>query len=58
MALADKVSLDEVLNHPFTGIYWDLATETYMFFACGILVARLDKEGQITSEIKDKAWVQ
>ena len=40
-------NLNEVITHPFTGLYWDFQTKSYMFFICGTLVVQLDPNGSI-----------
>lgn len=39
--------LDRVIKHPFTGLYLDVETESYMFFVCGVLVVQLSKDGKV-----------
>jgi len=39
--------LDKIISNPFTGLYWDYRTKSYMFFICGTLVVQLDKSGHI-----------
>ena len=57
MAEGRNKTLGEVITHPFTGLYWDYQTESYMFFICGVLVTRLSPDGKILYSVEKKVVV-
>jgi len=49
------VELEDVISNPFTGLYWDYKTNSYMFFVCGILVVQLSKDGNVLYAVDKKS---
>ena len=55
--VSEKLNLDKVITHPFTGLYWDYQTKSYMFFICGFLVVQLSLNGDILYSVKKEIVV-
>lgn len=50
-----KYTVDEAAVHPFTGLYWDYTTESYMFLICGKLIVQLDLAGNVIPAVEKRS---